>query len=94
MGKRRWLIGVLLAVGVVVNYFDRVNLSVAGGSFSREYHLSPVQRGLLFSSFGWTDAFLQIPVGALLDKIGVKWVLRVATVIWAIATFMITMTPA
>lgn len=91
MGKRRWLIGVLLAIGVVVNYFDRVNLSVAGGLFSSEYHLSPVQLGLLFSSFGWTYAFLQIPVGALLDKIGVKWVLRVATVIWAIATFMITM---
>ncbi|MEJ1975698.1 MAG: hypothetical protein WDN49_05990 [Acetobacteraceae bacterium] len=29
----RWGIGLLLGAGVLVNYFDRVNLSVAGRSF-------------------------------------------------------------
>lgn len=88
MGKKRWVIAVLLSFGVIVNYLDRTNLSVAGGLIASEFHLSPGQMGILFSSFVWTYAFLQIPVGALLDKIGVKWVIRVATLIWTVATLM------
>ena len=29
VGRRRWTIGVLLGVGILINYFDRVNISVA-----------------------------------------------------------------
>ena len=32
--RLRWGIGVLLGVGVLLNYFDRVNLSVAGPALS------------------------------------------------------------
>ena len=29
VGRRRWTIGVLLGIGILINYFDRVNISVA-----------------------------------------------------------------
>lgn len=90
-GKRRWVIVFLLAFGVIINYFDRTNLSVAGGLLAKEFNFSPGQMGIIFSSFIWTYALLQFPVGAMLDKIGVKWVIRVATVIWTVSTFMTAM---
>lgn len=91
MGRKtnvRWGIGILLAIGIVINYFDRTNMSVATKPMMAEYGLSKGQMGLLLSSFAWSYAILQIPIGALLDKVGVKWLMRVGTIIWSIATFM------
>ncbi len=88
MKKRRWSIAVLLAVGIIINYFDRTNMSVATKPLMSEYHLTDGQMGILLSAFGWSYALLQIPIGALLDKIGVKWLMRVGTVLWTVATLM------
>lgn len=82
----RWGIAVLLGVGVLINYFDRSNLSVAEGPLSDEYGLSAGQMGILLSSFGWSYLLFQIPMGVLLDQIGVKWLQRVTTIIWGLAT--------
>ncbi|OPG15311.1 MFS transporter [Ferroacidibacillus organovorans] len=88
IGNVRWGIAFLIGVGIVINYFDRTNLSVATKPLMQEYHLSSAQFGWVLSSFAWSYAILQIPVGALLDKIGVKWLVRVGTIIWSLATFM------
>lgn len=58
----RWGIAVLLGVGVLINYFDRSNLSVAEGPLSDEYGLSAGQMGILLSSFGWSYLLFQIPM--------------------------------
>lgn len=88
MQKRRWGIAVLMGVGIIINYFDRTNMSVATKPLMGAFHLSDGQMGILLSSFGWSYALLQIPIGALLDKVGVKWLMRVGTILWTIATFM------
>jgi ACS family D-galactonate transporter-like MFS transporter len=88
MKKRRWAIASLIAVGVIVNYFDRTNMSVATKPLAQEFHLTAGQMGILLSAFAWSYAILQIPAGTLLDKIGVKWVTRVGTIIWSIACFL------
>jgi ACS family D-galactonate transporter-like MFS transporter len=88
VGNMRWGIAVLLGLGVIINYFDRTNIAVAGVSLSKEYHLSSVQFGFIASAYLWTYALIQIPVGALLDRIGVKWMTRVGTILWSLATFM------
>lgn len=88
IGRVRWSIGLIMALGVLINYFDRTNISVATKPMMKEYGLTLGQMGWLLSSFGWTYAILQIPVGALLDRIGVKWLMRVGTIIWTIATAM------
>lgn len=87
-GNLRWGIAILLGIGIVINYIDRVNISVATKPLEGEFHLSSGQMGIILSSYLWSYALLQIPVGALLDKVGIKWLMRVGTVLWTIATFM------
>ena len=61
--NRRWAIGVLLGIGVLINYFDRINLSVAAPQMKEAFNLSPADMGLLFSAFFWPYALLQVPAG-------------------------------
>ncbi len=68
---RRWTIGVLLGVGVLINYIDRINLSVAAPQLQQDFHLSPEEIGLLFSAFFWSYSLLQVPGGMVLDRFGV-----------------------
>ncbi|GMG72483.1 MFS transporter [Priestia megaterium] len=88
MKKHRWSIVFLIAVGVVVNYFDRINMSIAMPLLQKEFNLTAGQMGIFLSAFAWSYALLQLPIGPLLDKIGVKWVTRVATVIWTVACLL------
>jgi sugar phosphate permease len=87
-GNLRWTIAVLLFVGIVINYFDRVNLSVAAKPLQAAFGLNAFQYGIILSSFLWSYALMQIPVGQLLDSFGVKWLVRIGTVLWSLATFM------
>jgi ACS family D-galactonate transporter-like MFS transporter len=88
MKKHRWSIAFLIAIGVIVNYFDRINMSIALPLLKEEFNLTPGQMGIFLSAFAWSYAILQIPVGPLLDKIGVKWVTRVGTMIWTVACLL------
>ena len=84
MPKLRWGIGVLLGVGVLINYFDRINLSVAAPQLQHEFHLTDGELGWLFSGFFWSYALLQIPTGMILDRFGVTWVNRISTFLWSV----------
>ncbi|UOF91175.1 MFS transporter [Fodinisporobacter ferrooxydans] len=88
MKKHRWSMAILIAIGVIVNYFDRTNISVGMKPIAQEFHLNAIQMGIFLSAFAWSYAILQIPVGSLLDKIGVKWITRVGTIIWTIACML------
>jgi ACS family D-galactonate transporter-like MFS transporter len=84
----RWRIAILLGVGVLVNYFDRVNLSVSYEALQRDFGLTPIAFGYLLSAYSWTYALCQIPSGALLDRFGVRIVGRASTLLWSIASFL------
>src|SRR5258708_3236467 len=88
VGNLRWGIAILLGIGIVINYFDRTNISVATKPFEQAFHLSAAQMGIVLSAYLWSYTLLQIPVGAMLDRIGVKWLMRIGTIIWSLATFM------
>jgi len=77
-------IGVLLGVGILINYFDRVSLSVAAPQLEREFALSADHLGWLLSGFFWSYALLQIPVGLILDRYGVTAVNRASTFLWSL----------
>jgi len=85
--RRRWGIAWLLGFGVLVNYFDRVNLSVSKDALHEAFGISTVMFGYLLSAYNWTYAVLQLPSGLLLDRFGVRRVGRISTVIWSIASF-------
>ena len=85
--RRRWGIAFLLGFGVLVNYFDRVNLSVSQEALHAEFGISLVAFGYLLSTYSWTYAAFQLPSGLLLDRFGVKLVSRIAALLWSVASF-------
>jgi sugar phosphate permease len=82
----RWGIAVLLGIGVLINYFDRVNLTVAGPALRREFGIDDVGFGYLLSAFAWTYAVLQIPVGTILDRFGAVALGRWTSFLWSVAS--------
>ena len=90
--RRRWVIGGLLGTGVLINYIDRINLSVAAPQLKAEFHLTTADMGLLFSAFFWSYALTQIPVGMILDRFGVTRIGRWGTFLWAIASGAVAFT--
>jgi MFS transporter, ACS family, D-galactonate transporter len=84
----RWGIGVLLGAGVLINYFDRINLSVGAPQLQQEFGLTDGELGWLFSGFFWSYAVLQIPSGMILDRFGVTAVYRVSSFLWSLTSAM------
>lgn len=85
--RRRWGIAFLLGFGVLVNYFDRVNLSVSQEALHNAFGISTVTFGFLLSAYSWTYAAFQLPSGLMLDRFGVKVVGRIGTLLWSVASF-------
>jgi len=85
--RRRWGIAVLLGFGILVSYFDRVNLSVSKDALYRAFGISAVTFGFLSSAYNWPYMLLQLPSGLLLDRFGVRRVGMVSTFIWTLASF-------
>ena len=85
--RRRWGIAALLGLGVLINYFDRINLSVSQSALHAEFGITTVTFGYLLSAYSWTYAICQIPVGVLLDRFGVKRVGRIGALLWSVASF-------
>ena len=91
VGRRRWAIGLLLGAGILINYFDRVNISVAAPQLQQEFGLTPGDLGLLFSAFFWSYAILQVPVGIVLDRLGVMTVSRIGAFLWGVASGLVAL---
>src|SRR5947207_564268 len=85
--RRRWSIALLLGIGVLVNYFDRVNLSVSRDALEATFGISAITFGWLSGAYNWTYMLLQLPSGLLLDRFGVRRVGIISTVIWSVASF-------
>jgi sugar phosphate permease len=83
--RRQTLTLVLLVVCGVINYLDRATLAVANEFIRADLGLSLGQMGLLLSAFSWSYALCQLPVGALVDRIGPRWLLFAGLVLWSLA---------
>jgi len=92
--RRRWRIAFLLGLGVLVNYFDRVNLSVSQTALFATFGISSVTFGYLSSAYNLTYAACQLPIGVILDKFGVRLVGRISTFLWSIASFGAAISPS
>ena len=91
--RRRWRIALLLSLGVLVNYFDRVNLSVAHNDLYTTFGISDITFGYLLGAYNWTYALCQLPIGVVLDRFGVRRVGRISTFLWSVASFAAALTP-
>jgi ACS family glucarate transporter-like MFS transporter len=90
-GRVRWLLIFWIFVISAIAYLDRVNISIAGPSIAKEFHLSNIQLGWIFSAFVLGYALFQTPGGALADKIGPRKILALGVVWWGVFTVLITL---
>lgn len=82
----RWFVAILLCFVSVVNYMDRSVLAVALPVLGVEFHFTAGQLGLLSSAFLLTYAVMQIPMGAILDRIGERRMYITAVGAWSAIT--------
>lgn len=83
--RRRWTIVGLLFTASLINYVDRSCISFALPLISLDLHLLPATKGLLLSSFFWSYALVQIPIGWCADRFNLLWLYAGAFALWSVA---------
>jgi ACS family D-galactonate transporter-like MFS transporter len=89
----RWEIALLLGFGILVNYVDRVGLSVAQEPLHKEFGIGPAAFGILSATFFWVYALFQIPIGIVLDRFGFVLVGRIGAFLWGLAALATSLAP-
>ena len=83
--SRRWVLIGLLFIASFINYLDRATISVALPLISVDLRLGPEIKGLVLSSFFWSYALMQIPVGWCVDRWNLRWLYAGLFAIWSLA---------
>lgn len=84
--RRRQIVSLtLLLICGTINYLDRGSLSVANPLIRQDLGISLSQMGWLLSAFGWSYAIMQLPIGALVDRLGPRITLGVGLTFWSLA---------
>lgn len=89
--NRRWVVLALIFLGIVINYVDRGNLSIAAPSIMRDFRIGPATMGVILSAFFWTYGLSQFPAGALVDRFGIRRSYAAGFLIWSIASAAIAL---
>ncbi len=84
----RWGILALLAVGALIAFVNRTNISSAlvVPAFKAQFQLTDVDRGWINSAFFWSYAVLQVPMGWAVDRYGVKTPYTICFLLWCAAS--------
>jgi len=82
----RYGILTLLFIGLVINYLDRANLALAIPFIGTDLHLNVVEKGLIFSAFGWAYVLMQLPGGFVIDRLGPRLTYALSLGTWSIIT--------
>jgi len=70
--SKRFLVMMLLFSASLINYIDRVSMSVAAPFVGKEFGWDPATMGIVLSSFLWSYSVALVPMGWLTDKFGAK----------------------
>ena len=86
--RKRFSILAMIFVSVVVNYLDRSNISIAAPALKADLQLDAVQMGYIFSAFSLTYALLQVPGGAIVDRVNPRKLYPFILTLWSLATLV------
>lgn len=89
----RYLLVLWLTVLSAVAYLDRTNISIAGIEIGKEFSISSVRLGWIFSAFLIGYAAFQIPAGLLARRLGPRRVLGLLGVWWGFFISLTAMIP-
>lgn len=86
-GQEGWETIILLcALGIMISYADRSNISVAIIGMARDFQWDKAFEGTVLSAFFGGYAATQLLGGQLADALGSKWVLAAGLSCWSLAT--------
>jgi sugar phosphate permease len=86
----RWIMMFLVFLISTVSYLDRTNLSVSAPIISKQFHLSPVQLGVILSAFSWSYAIAQIPAGMIANWLKPRKTYFYGMLAWCIILILTT----
>ncbi|MGF7136246.1 sugar phosphate permease [Paraburkholderia sp. EB58] len=78
----------MLVVSIAISTIDRAALAVANPLIRHDLGLSIAEMGMLLSAFLWAYAFSQLPIGALIDRFGPRWLLGCGLAVWSSAQLL------
>jgi MFS transporter, ACS family, glucarate transporter len=92
-GRVRWKVVFCAFIVAAVSYLDRNNISIAASSVQKEFGLSNVQLGTLFSAFVTGYALMQPFAGHIADRFGASRCIGFAILWWSAFTALLPMVP-
>jgi ACS family glucarate transporter-like MFS transporter len=93
-GGARWGLVALMFFIAAVSYLDRNNISIAASAVQKEFGLTNVQLGAVFSAFVMGYAFSQPLAGRLADRFGPYKMVAMGIVWWSIFTAATALVPS
>lgn len=93
-GKVRWLLIAWTFLLAAITYLDRVNISISARFIEREFHLTHIELGWVFSAFVLGYALFQAPGGRLADRFGPARALAAVMLWYAFFTSATAWTPS
>lgn len=82
--RYRWTILVLLTLAMMINYMDRAALSIAMPFITRDFQLTPSEKGMIFSIFFIGYAAFNFVGGYLADRYGPRSVFAWSMMVWSL----------
>jgi MFS family permease len=89
LAGRRFFIVIFLFFNVIINFVDRVNLSIAAPVIAKQFQWDSATMGWIFSAYLWTYTICLIPAGWLVDRKGTRLISSLSIVVWS-ASAMLT----
>src|SRR3977135_2556605 len=86
MTKVRYQVFAMNFVACLINYGDRIALSVAAPFILAEFHFSPALWGVILSAFFWTYSPFALFGGFMVDRIGVRKAYTICMLVWSRTT--------
>ena len=84
MTKVRYQVFAMNFVACLINYGDRIALSVAAPFILAEFHFSPALWGIILSAFFWTYSPFALFGGFMVDRIGVRKAYTICMLVWSL----------
>jgi sugar phosphate permease len=89
----RWIIWLLAALFYFYEFILRVSPSVILTDLMQKFALNASQVGILSAFYLYAYAPMQLPVGLLMDRFGLKVILSIASVVCGLGTFLFAISP-
>jgi len=81
----QWTAMALITAAIALNYMDRSTLAVGNIKIRQEFGLNATEIGALQSAWSVTYAFCQVPIGFFLDRLGPRYLVGAALLLWSVA---------